>query len=354
MTNASMSPLAPPRVLVAGGGGFVGSALVRILAERGHSVVVLDNFFSGVRANVEGLGPRVRVVEGDALDEEGLRRLFAAERPEQVYNLVGDTFVPSAYLHPRRFFRTNVEACLELLMAAAEFGVRRMLYVSSTEVYGRAAVQPIDEEARLHPVSTYAVSKLAADQLCATFHREHGVPVVVARIFNAYGPRETQPYVVPEIVRQLFRGPVVRLGDATTRRDLTYVDDTARGLLALMASDLPDGEAFHVGSGRAHEIAEVARTCGRLLGYDDVRIEEDPRRLRRCEVEEFRCDAGRLVAATGWRPEVALEDGLRRTLAWYEAHGRSWSWEAWCPDGVTIDPRQSRRGRETPARAASG
>lgn len=342
------------RILVAGGAGFVGSALVRLLADQGHRVVVLDNFFSGVRENVAHLAGDVRVVDRDVLDDEALDELFREEEPERVYNLIGDTFVPSAYLHPRRFFRINTEGCLNLLLAAARHGIRRMVYVSSTEVYGRARELPIREDAALLPVNTYAVSKLAADRLCATFFHEHDVPVVIARIFNAYGPRETQPYVVPEIIRQLARGPVVRLGDASARRDLTFVEDTARGLDALMGSDLPDGEAFHVGSGVAYEIAEVARVCGRLMAHDDVRIELDERRLRRYEIDEFRCDASKLGSATGWRPAVPLEEGLRRTIDWYEANGRTWSWESWCPDGVTINALQARAATDAPAGATLG
>ena len=336
------------RILVAGGAGFVGSALVRLLAGQGHRVVVLDNLFSGVRENVSGLGANVRLVEGDVLEDAVLDEVFRTERPDLVFNLIGDTFVPSAYRHPRRFFRINTEGCLNLLLAAARHGVRRMVYVSSTEVYGTVREQPIREDAALLPVNTYAVSKLAADRLCHTFFHEHGVPVIIARIFNAYGPRETQPYVVPEIIRQLVRGPVVRLGDTSTRRDLTFVDDTARGLVALLGSDLPDGEAFHVGSGAAYEIAEVARICGRLLGHEAVRIERDERRLRRYEIDEFRCDASALRQATGWRPEVPLEEGLRRTIAWYESHGRRWAWESWCPDGVTINPLQARSVARAP------
>lgn len=329
-------------VLVAGGAGFVGSALVHLLASQGRRVVVYDDFFSGVPANVEDVEGDVRVVEADVLDEVALQAVFDEERFEEVYDLVGDTFVPSAYRHPRRFFRINLEGCLNLLAACARHAVRRMLYVSSTEVYGRVKGQPIAEDAALLPANTYAVSKAAADRLCTTFFHEHGVPVVIARIFNAYGPRETQPYVVPEILRQLARGPALRLGDVEARRDLTYVDDTARGLVALMASELPDGEPTHVASGTSVTVRDLALLCGRLMGHAAISIETDPRRLRRLEVAEFRGDASRLQAATGWSPTVGLEEGLRRTIAWFTAHGRRWSWEAWCPDGVTADPRQAR------------
>jgi nucleoside-diphosphate-sugar epimerase len=276
----------------------------------------------------------VRVVYEDVMTPGLLDDVFATERPTHVYNLVGDTFVPSAYVHPRRFLRINAGVCLELLLAVARHGIERMLHVSSTEVYGRAETQPIDESHPLRPVNTYAVTKVAADRLCHTFVLEHGVPVVIARIFNCYGPRETQPYVVPEIVRQLVRGPRVVLGDVEARRDFTFVEDTARGLRLLMDAPVPDGEVAHVGSGRSVSIREVAERVGRVLGYEAVEIETDPERLRRAEIDEFRCDATRLREATGWTPEVDLDAGLARTIDWYRANGSRWCWEAWCPDGV--------------------
>ncbi len=301
-------------VLVTGGAGFVGSALVRRLLDGDRRVVVLDNFFSGPRENVEGLGDGVVVLEGDVLDEAFLDEVFATRRPDRVYHLVGDTFVPSAYREPRRFFRINVEGTLNVLEACARHGVGRMLYVSSTEVYGRAPLQPIREDGALDPANTYAVSKLAADRLCHTFVHEHGVPVRIARIFNCYGPRETQPYVVPEVIRQLARGPVVALGNPEARRDFTYVDDTARGLEAVMEADLPDGDVCHVGSGTSVSIRELVGVCGRLMGHAATQIVEDPRRRRALDVEEFRADATRLRALSGWAPRVGLEEGLARTI----------------------------------------
>src|SRR5262249_33654326 len=157
-------------------------------------------------------------------------------RPEYVFDLVGDTFVPDAYQDPRRFLRVNVEGTLNLLLAAGRADVRRILYASTTEVYGNAHGSPAHEGRGYDPVNTYAVTKLAADRLCATLHAEHGLPILIARIFNCYGPRATHPYVIPEIIAQLSRERTVTLGNLTARRDLTYVEDTARGLIAALCS----------------------------------------------------------------------------------------------------------------------
>lgn len=321
-------------VLVTGGAGFVGSTLVRRLLARGEQVVVLDNYLSGRAAHVEDVDGPLTVIEGDVNDAATLRMVFGDHRPERVYHLVGDTFVPSAYHDPMRFVRVNIEGTLSVLSAAARFGVARMLYVSSTEVYGRRAKQPIAEDAPLDPVNTYAVTKLAADRLCYTFFHEHGLPVVIARIFNCYGPRETQPYIVPEIIRQLARSPVVRLGDADVSRDFTFVEDTADGLVALMHSGLPDGEAFNVGSGVSVGLRDLVQRCARIMDVGEPSIATDARRLRRLDIEDFRCDATALREATGWAPTVPLDEGLARTIAWFEANGRRWTWEDWCEDGV--------------------
>jgi len=322
------------RVLVTGGAGFVGSALVRALLEVEARVVVLDNYLSGRPENLAEVADRITVIEGDVLDRQQLARVFGSHEPGHVFHLVGDTFVPAAYLHPLRFLRVNTEGTLNVLEACREFGIDRMLYVSSTEVYGDTGAGPIPETQALAPVNTYAVTKLAADRLCHTFHLEHGVPVIIARIFNCYGPRETQPYVVPEVIRQLAKGPVVQLGNRHAARDFTYVDDTARGIMAAMASDLPDGEPVHVGSGRLTGLDDLVSLCAAAMGLDHVEVEWDPRRDRASDIDAFRADISRLTGATGWSPALGLEEGLRRTVDWFRAHGSRWVWEEWCADGV--------------------
>jgi nucleoside-diphosphate-sugar epimerase len=312
-------------VLVAGGAGFVGSALLRLLADDGARVVSLDDYSTGCPCNVPG-HPGVEAVRGDARDEPGVVRLMREHGTEFVFHCIGDTFVPEAYEFPGRFFDVNVGTTLSILRAARETRVRRVLYVSSTEVYGETSTEYADESCDLLPLNTYAVSKLAADRLCHTYHLEHGLPVIVARIFNCYGPRATHPYIIPEIIRQLHEGPPLRLGNVDAERDFTYVEDTARALAAVMASNLPDGDVVNVGSGHAHSVASLVTRLARIMGVTDAGVELDPSRLRRHDIHRFCSDSGKLRRATGWEPCVSLDAGLARTVEWFRENGCRWSW----------------------------
>ncbi len=323
-----MNDLEGSRALVLGGAGFIGSAVVRRLRAARTEVVVFDNFLHGRRAHLAGLGEGVRVVEGDLRDLPALHETLSDARPDFVLNCSGDTYVPSAYELPERFLSINALGTLHALQAVKARGVARMVQLSSAEVYGRAGAQPLSEDAALRPVNTYAVTKLAADCLCSTFFVEHSAPVVVARIFNAYGPRETHPYVVPEIITQLRRGTsAVELGNIAATRDLTYVDDTARAVVALLASDVPQGAVVNVGSNNAHSIEALVGMIAELAGVPEVRIRQDPRRLRARDIDAFRCDNSRLRELTGWAPEIDIHTGLKKTLEWYDEHGGRWCWE---------------------------
>ena len=312
-------------VLVTGGAGFVGSALTRLLVDAGARVISFDDYSTGSPANLPK-HPDVEAIGGDARDADQLLKVMRTGEIEHVFHCIGDTFVPEAYDVPHRFFERNVITTLNVLRAAKETAVKRVLHVSSTEVYGESSMEHADESCALHPLNTYAVSKLAADRLCYTFHLEHGLPVIVARIFNCYGPRATHAYIIPEIIRQLHEGPRLRLGNLDAERDFTYVDDTARALMAVIASSLPDGDVVNVGSGHAHSVASLVRRLARIMGVMDVEVEVDAARLRRRDIQRFCAQSGKLRNATGWAPRVSLDEGLERTVAWFREHGCRWPW----------------------------
>ncbi len=313
-------------ILVAGGAGFVGSAVIRELLAQGAVVASYDNYFHGSPAHLAGLGPRFTAVTGDARDEERLYECMQRAGCEYVVNCIGDTYVPTAYAEPQRFFDINVACALNIMRAAERCGVRRVLYVSTTEVYGSTNVPRIDENQPLGPLNTYAVSKLAADRLCYTYHLEHGLPVVIARLFNAYGPRETHPYIIPEIIAQLARGRDLWLGNLAARRDLTYVHDTARALVGLLFAGIDTGDVVNVGSDVTFTVEWLVGAVADQMGIADPIIHSDPERFRRRDIDVFRCDNRKIRELTGWSPQVDITEGLRRTIAWYLESGM-WCWE---------------------------
>lgn len=185
----------------------------------------------------------------------------------------------------------------------------------------------MDEEHPTCPCSTYAASKLAADRLCYTLHHEQGLPVIILRQFNVYGPRETHPYVMPELITQLSLDDRAKLGNIEARRDLTYVDDAVRGAVRLMKCDGAVGKVVNLGSGEDWSVEELARLLGNLLGWKRIDITIDKARLRPLDVNRLCCDNTRIRQMIGWKPEISLVDGLRKTIEWHERNNRSWIWE---------------------------
>jgi dTDP-glucose 4,6-dehydratase len=308
--------------LVTGAGGFIGSHLCEGLVRRGASVRALVRYTSRRHeGNLADLSPEVResidVHFGDVRDGDFANRLVAGT--DTVFNLAASISVPYSFVAPREVVTTNVEGALNMLCAARDAGVTRMVQMSSSEVYGTAQYTPIDEQHPLSVQSPYAASKVAADKLADAFHLSFGVPVVVARPFNTYGPRQSLRAVIPAVIAQALAGPELELGALTPRRDFVFVADTVAGLLALAEHEIAGG-TFNIATGADVSVADVVAVVSDLLGRELI-VHTDEQRLRpeRSEVHQLLGDASKLREATGWAPETTLRDGLKAVIEWMSA-----------------------------------
>jgi UDP-glucose 4-epimerase len=301
------------KALVTGGGGFIGSNVVRALLARGDDVRVLDNFATGSRANLAGLEQDVELVEGDLRSYE---RVHAAVREvEVVFHQGALPSVPRSVQDPLTTTAVNVEGTLNVLLAARDEGVRRIVNASSSSVYGNTGELPRIESQAPDPISPYAVAKLAAERFCTSFSRVYAMEIVSLRYFNVFGPRQdpTSQYaaVVPRFIRAISTGEAVTIyGDGEQSRDFTFVDNVvAANLLAADANGFA-GEILNVATGDSVTVNALADAIGALLGKDVGKSYEPP---READVRASWADIGEAQRLLGYRPQVDFADGLRRT-----------------------------------------
>jgi UDP-glucose 4-epimerase len=301
------------KALVTGGAGFIGSHLVRALLERGDRVVVLDNFSSGRRSNLDQLTGEIELVEGDLRSYE---RVHAAmDGVEFVFHEGALPSVPRSVQDPLTTNEVNVSGTLNVLLAARDEGVRRVIFASSSSVYGDAAGFPRDETQRPQPLSPYGVAKLAAESYCRAFWQVYGLETVALRYFNVFGPRQ-DPHsqyaaVVPRFIARLLEGkPPVIYGDGNQSRDFTYVGNVVAGnLLAASAPDVA-GEVLNVATGRSLTVHELSAAVQEILGVEIQPVYES---ARVGEVEHSAADISRAERLLGYRPVQSVEEGLMAT-----------------------------------------
>ncbi|MDE2507261.1 MAG: GDP-mannose 4,6-dehydratase [Planctomycetota bacterium] len=309
------------RVLVTGAGGFIGSHLTEALVRAGHEVRAfvryngrddrgwLDRLDRDVRDAVE-------VHRGDLKDHEAVRR--AVEGRAWVFHLGALIAIPYSYQNPLDVVQTNVVGTAHVLDACrASTNLERVVLTSTSEVYGTARYTPIDEAHPLCGQSPYAATKIASDSLGESYFRAFGLPVTTLRPFNTFGPRQSARAIVPTIISQAVSRSVLKLGSLETRRDLTYVKDTAAGFAAIAECDAAVGRAVNIGRGEDVSIGDLVAVVGRLLGKE-LRVETDPARVRPAASEVGRLLAGTALATElwGWRPSYTLEAALAETIAW--------------------------------------
>jgi UDP-glucose 4-epimerase len=304
------------KVLVTGGAGFIGSHLVdSLLAER-HSVRVLDDLSSGSLAAVP---PDVEFVGGSVADEKAVTT--AVDNVEVVFHQAAHRAVLRSVEHPLTTDQANTHGTLTVLKAAFAAGVRRVVYASSSSVYGMGAARPVVETATPIPRSPYAVTKLAGEHYCRVFAELHGLETVALRYFNVYGPRQrpdsAYAAVIPLFMQALARGeaPVVN-GDGRQSRDFTYIDDVVLANLAAanVPADACSGKVYNIAGGQAYSLLDLLGILGEIYGLEPRPIFSDP---RPGDVRHTRADITAARRDLGHTPRVAFHEGLRRTVEWF-------------------------------------
>ncbi len=316
------------KILVTGADGFIGSHLTEELVRRGHDVraFVYYNSFNSwgwLDQSPPGIRDSLEVFAGDVRDPYGVRE--AMRGCDVVLHLAALIAIPYSYHSPHSYVDTNVKGTLNVLQAARDLGVARVVHTSTSEVYGTARFVPITEEHPLQGQSPYAATKIGADQIALSYHASFGLPVAVIRPFNTYGPRQSARAVIPTIITQIASGKRrIRLGSLHPTRDFSYVPDTVRGFLAVAASDRCIGEVVNVGSGFEISIRDAASLIAEVMNAEVEIVAEDARvRPDASEVERLCASTAKVEALAGWSPEYGGREGFRRglaqTAAWFAA-----------------------------------
>jgi NAD dependent epimerase/dehydratase len=312
--------IANKKILVTGADGFIGSHLTEMLAARGARVraMCLYNSFNNW-GWLEGSSclDKIEVVTGDVRDPNFVRS--AVKDCEVIFHLAALIAIPYSYVAPDNYVQTNITGTLNVMQAARENGVARVLHTSTSEVYGTALRVPIDEEHPLQAQSPYSATKIGADAIAYSFFSAFNLPVAIVRPFNTYGPRQSARAVIPTVITQIAAGrKSIKLGSLHPTRDFNYVEDTCRGFIALAECDAAIGQTVNIGSNAEISIGDTVDLIRELMG-SAITVETDDVRIRPAasEVERLWCDNTRIRALTGYVPQVSLREGLSRTIEWF-------------------------------------
>lgn len=307
------------KVLVTGADGFIGSHLTEALLNEGYAVRALSQYNSfnnwGWLEDIHH--PDLEVVTGDVCDPNLCRKI--AEGCTTIYHLAALIAIPYSYVAPDSYVDTNIKGTLNICQAARDCNVGRLVVTSTSEVYGTARYVPIDEKHPRQPQSPYSATKIGADAIALSFHNAFDLPVVVARPFNTYGPRQSARAIIPTIITQIASGiKEIKVGDLSPTRDFNFVKDTAAGFIALGKAKGVEGKEINISTGKEVSMEETLAKIAEIMG-GEVEYVVDPERLRPAGSEVFRlCGDNTLITQlTDWRPQYSLERGLRETVEWF-------------------------------------
>ena len=308
------------KLLVTGGAGFIGSAFCRLAAARGHTIVVLDCLsYCGDTARLEAIKGRYAFYKGSIGDKDAVKKVMSKEKPQAIVNFAAETHVDRSINDASPFIDTNVKGTQVLLDACLSFPVKRFVHLSTDEVYGEIARGSFTEKSVINPNSPYSASKASADLLIRAYMRTFGLPAVIVRPSNNYGPWQYPEKLIPLMVKNALDGkrlPVYAKG--LNRREWLYVDDCARGILAVLTKGAT-GEVYNIGSGQEERNIDVVRAILSILGKPESLIafvKDRPGHDFRYSLDSSR------IRRLGWKPQVLFRDGIRSTIAWCLEHRR--------------------------------
>lgn len=306
------------KVLVTGAAGFIGSHLLEALVEKTAKVKAFVRYNSKTSCgNIAFLDKRVKneieLCYGDLRELDSLAKVMSDV--DVVFNLAALVGIPYSYIHPHEVVATNLIGTLNILTAARDAGVSKIVQTSTSEVYGSPDRVPIKETDTLKPQSPYSASKIGSDAIARSFFYSFGLPVAIIRPFNAYGPRQSARAVIPTIITQALNSGTIKLGAVDTRRDFTYVTDTVKGFIRMAEVDKACGEVVNVGTGSDVSVKELVGLVGKILGRKLV-IAKDNVRIRpnKSEVTRLLADNSKAKKMLKWSPEFSLEEGLTKTI----------------------------------------
>jgi len=300
------------KTLITGGAGFIGSAVVPKLKNEGFDIYVLDNLSFGSREFIDVNDDHFFLA--DIRDYDRVKEIFDSLRPEVVVHLAAIHFIPYCNQHPFEAADTNIRGTMNVLKACNSSSYLKRFFFAST-----AAVYPVSDEAVaethvLHPLDIYGLSKLTGEHLCREFYLETGIDTIVCRFFNAFGPNETNPHLIPEIEKQLRNGNrKIRLGNLTPRRDFIHTYDMASAVMHLLKLNNAGYETFNLGRGIEYSVVDIVSSFEMKLG-EKIEIEIDPARVRKVEREHLLADVSKLKNFTGWEPLWGIDEGIENLI----------------------------------------
>jgi len=312
------------KTLVTGAGGFIGSHLCETLLELGADVTAMVHYNSrGDWGNLEFLSPEskqaLRLVSGNIEDSGFMSRHIKGQHV--VFHLAALIAIPYSYTAPLSYVHTNIEGTINVLEAARDYDIEKIIHTSTSETYGTAIYTPIDETHPLQGQSPYSASKIGADKLAESYYRSFNLPVATIRPFNTYGPRQSTRAVIPTIITQALTQNEIRLGSLDPVRDVNFVKDTAAGFVKVAESPRSIGEVINIGSGKGYTIQELVTTILQIMKVEKkIVLDEDRLRPENSEVFKLICDNTKSKNLTGWQPRYSLEEGIRETIDFISNH----------------------------------